>query len=181
MVSKINESQIASSGRPVRPEGHPDLFWYRPDWAIIVGKNADYSFQGFEYLNSGVPLSRVPLSGSLLAGVFNPNEEATATIAKADAISAALNAQVIADAATAKKDAETAAANAAAAAKIIAEAFAPRPDVPEISDIQIISNEKYFDEIGKERAKIVLKVKNSSKIKEDVTGVDARIYQPKGI
>jgi hypothetical protein len=25
-------------GRPVRPDGHPDLFWYRPDYAIKRGE-----------------------------------------------------------------------------------------------------------------------------------------------
>lgn len=56
-----------------------------------------------------------------------------------------------------------------------------RPDVPELSDIEVVLNTTYFDEVQKERGKIVLKVRNSAKNKSDVSGVDARIYQPKGI
>jgi hypothetical protein len=180
-MQKINEYQIVSSGRPVRPEGHPDLFWYRPGYAIIVG-------QANSYLYSGTPLPNIPLSGSLISGAFNPafsaiptaKEEAAATDTALKKISDALQTQIAADKAQAEKDTVVMAANAATASAIAAEAFKPRPDVPQLSDISIISNEKYFDEIGKERAKIVLKIKNSSRLKEDISGVDARIYQPRG-
>jgi hypothetical protein len=52
--------------------------------------------------------------------------------------------------------------------------------VPQLSDIQVIENTTYVDEAGKTRAKVVLKIKNSSKKKEDTKGIDARIYQPRG-
>lgn len=55
-------------------------------------------------------------------------------------------------------------------------------DVPQLSDIESVTFTKYFDPVTKvEKAKAVIKIRNSSKTKENVAGVDARIYQPRGI
>lgn len=51
-------------------------------------------------------------------------------------------------------------------------------DVPDLSEITILSNTTYFNEANVQKAKIVLKIKNKSKKKEDTKGVDARIYYP---
>ena len=128
MVKKINEDQISSSGRPVLPAGHPDLYWYLPGYAIVKGELESQSIKksGSSANGSG---SLNPLPG----GPENPVDETR-----------------------------------------------PIVDTPQLSDISIVSNVKYFDEIGKERAKIVLKIKNSSLNKANVSGVDARIYQPEG-
>lgn len=54
-------------------------------------------------------------------------------------------------------------------------------DVPNLSDIESVTYTKYFDPVTKvEKAKAVIKIRNSSKNKENVAGVDARIYQPRG-
>lgn len=130
MVKKINEDQISSSGRPVLPAGHPDLFWYLPGYAIVKGELESQSLvrTGSSSGASGAEL------GNPLPGEPDPNQETQRPIV----------------------------------------------DIPQLSDISIVSNTKYFDEIGKERAKIVLKVKNSSLYKANVSGVDARIYRPEG-
>lgn len=128
MVKKINEDEISSSGRPVLPAGHPDLYWYLPGYAVVKGE-----------LESGIVTKSgfaVGGGGSSLPG--DPGEEDPT------------------------------------------DPDRPIADIPQLSDISIESNTKYFDEIGKERAKIVLKVKNSSINKSSVAGVDARIYQPEG-
>lgn len=53
------------------------------------------------------------------------------------------------------------------------------PDVPDLSDIELVKNEKYWDTAKKqERARLVIKVKNNSKYKTEVVGIDARIYNP---
>lgn len=119
-MAKINEPEINSSGRPVRPAGHPDLFWYRPGYAVIEGTAGEYSF-----------------TGNLLAPITSSN--------------------------------------------FGGDLFVDPKDVPQLSDIQIIENTTYGDEAGKTRAKIVLKIKNSSKLKDNTKGVDARIYQPRGV
>jgi hypothetical protein len=125
----------------------------------------------------------------LISASFNPKTsipsaaiiaDSSATDKAVNKIAEALAAQAVIDKAQAEKDEAVMAANAATAAAIAAEAFKARPDVPELSDISIISNEKYFDEIGKERAKIIIKVKNSGKNKTSIVGVDARMYQPRG-
>ncbi len=55
-------------------------------------------------------------------------------------------------------------------------------DVPQLSDIENVEYTKYFDPVSKiEKAKVVIKIRNSSKNKENVAGVDARLYQPRGI
>lgn len=130
MTKKINESDITSPGRPVRPAGHKDLFWYKPGYAIIKGAEDSNS--------SRLIGSR---GGSGASSIVGPGGGGT------------LDPGVL-----------------------------PKPiaDTPQLSDISIVSNTKYFDEIGKERAKIVLKIKNSSLNKQNIAGVDARIYQPKG-
>jgi hypothetical protein len=54
-----------------------------------------------------------------------------------------------------------------------------RPDVPDISDIEIVKNEKYWDAAKKqERGRLVIKVINRSNKKDEVVGIDARIYNP---
>ena len=54
-------------------------------------------------------------------------------------------------------------------------------DVPQLSDIEDIQYIKYFDPVSKiEKLKVVIKIRNASKNKKDVDGVDARIYQPRG-
>lgn len=55
-------------------------------------------------------------------------------------------------------------------------------DVPELSDIENVEYTKYFDPVSKiEKAKVIIKIRNSSKNKNNVAGVDARIYQPRGL
>lgn len=52
-------------------------------------------------------------------------------------------------------------------------------DVPDLTDIEIYKNEKYWDSAKKqERARLVIKVKNNSKYRTEVIGIDARIYNP---
>lgn len=54
-------------------------------------------------------------------------------------------------------------------------------DVPQLSDIEDVQYTKYFDPVTKvEKAKAVIKIRNSSKNKKNIAGVDARIYQPRG-
>ena len=53
------------------------------------------------------------------------------------------------------------------------------PDVPNLTDIQLFSSTKYYDPVTKvEKAKLVIKVTNTSKDKSNIGGVDARIYNP---
>lgn len=118
-MAKINESEITSSGRPVRPAGHPDLFWYRPEYAIVEGSVGEYRFTG---------IATPALTGSDFGTTLFVNPK----------------------------------------------------DVPQPSDIFLVENTTYADEAGKTRGKIILKIKNSSKKKEDTKGVDARVYQPRG-
>ncbi len=55
-------------------------------------------------------------------------------------------------------------------------------DVPELSDIEDVQYVPYFDPVSKiEKLKIIIKIRNSSKNKNNVAGVDARIYQPRGL
>lgn len=54
-------------------------------------------------------------------------------------------------------------------------------DAPDLSDIENVEYVKYFDPVSKiEKLKVIVKVRNSSSNSEDVIGVDARIYQPRG-
>lgn len=54
-------------------------------------------------------------------------------------------------------------------------------DVPQLTDIEDVIFTKYFDPVSKiEKAKAVIKIRNSSKNKEKIAGVDARLYQPRG-
>jgi len=49
-------------------------------------------------------------------------------------------------------------------------------DRPELSDIENVQKIKYFDPVSKiEKTKLIIKVRNSSKNKSNVIGVDARI------
>jgi len=53
------------------------------------------------------------------------------------------------------------------------------PDVPNLTDIELVSSTKYYDPVTKvEKAKLVIKVTNTSKDKANIEGVDARIYNP---
>lgn len=62
---------------------------------------------------------------------------------------------------------------------VVAGQTQEKPDVPDLTDIEIFSSSKYYDPVTKvEKAKIVIKVMNSSKNKDTVEGVDARIYNP---
>ena len=54
------------------------------------------------------------------------------------------------------------------------------PDVPSLSDIESIIYEEYADANGVAKYKAVIKIRNSSKNKLNVLGVDARIYNPNG-
>jgi hypothetical protein len=52
-------------------------------------------------------------------------------------------------------------------------------DVPDLTDIELFSSTKYYDPVTKvEKAKIVIKVTNTSKDKTNIEGVDARVYNP---
>ena len=52
-------------------------------------------------------------------------------------------------------------------------------DVPELTDIENISYEQYYDPISKlAKYKATIKIRNSSKNPNSVAGVDARIYNP---
>lgn len=49
-------------------------------------------------------------------------------------------------------------------------------DVPQLSDIESVTPTKYFDPVTKvEKVKVVIKIRNSSKNKNNIAGVDARI------
>jgi len=53
------------------------------------------------------------------------------------------------------------------------------PDVPNLTDIELVSSTKYYDPVTKvEKAKLVIKITNTSKDKANIEGVDARIYNP---
>ena len=52
-------------------------------------------------------------------------------------------------------------------------------DVPSLSDILNVTIVKYYDSVTKlPKARAIIKIRNSSKNAADVTGVDARIYDP---
>jgi len=52
-------------------------------------------------------------------------------------------------------------------------------DVPQLTDIESVIFEQYYDSISKlVKYKAVLKIRNSSKSPNNVAGVDARIYNP---
>lgn len=137
-MAKISESEIVSNGKPVRPAGHPDLFWYDPSKPIVVGEESEYRATGVRSISGS------GLSGSLLSGAISPDE----TI----------------------KDAE----------EIIKNAITSS-DVPQLVDIEDVQYIKYYDPVTKvEKAKAIIKIRNSSKNKKNVVGVDARIYQPRG-
>lgn len=54
-------------------------------------------------------------------------------------------------------------------------------DVPSLTDIESVVKTKYFDPVTKvEKAKIVIKIRNSSKNKNNIAGVDARIKPKEG-
>lgn len=52
-------------------------------------------------------------------------------------------------------------------------------DVPDLTDIESITYEQYYDTVTKgAKVKAILKIRNSSIRGTDVVGVDARIYNP---
>ena len=52
-------------------------------------------------------------------------------------------------------------------------------DVPQLTDIESVTFTKYYDAVTKEeKVKAVLKIRNSSNNKNNVAGVDARVYNP---
>lgn len=52
-------------------------------------------------------------------------------------------------------------------------------DAPQLTDIESVSFEQYYDPISKlAKYKAVLKIRNSNKNPNSVAGVDARIYNP---
>lgn len=53
-----------------------------------------------------------------------------------------------------------------------------RSDTPDLSDIESIVVTQYKDTLGNQKAKAVIKVRNSFSFPENVVGVDARIYNP---
>lgn len=53
-----------------------------------------------------------------------------------------------------------------------------RSDTPDLSDIESIVVTQYKDALGNQKAKAVIKVRNSFSFPENVVGVDARIYNP---
>lgn len=53
-----------------------------------------------------------------------------------------------------------------------------RADVPSLSDIESITYEEYPDSTGVMKYRAVLKIRNSSLNKDNVAGIDARIYNP---
>ncbi len=134
-MAKISNLDIATSGKLVRPAGHPDLIWLDPSQVIIVGEESEYRATG----------SRVPSASFLFSGShFAPD--------KAAIISTNTS-------------------------KVVSESS----DVPQLSDIEDVQYTKYFDPVTKvEKAKAVIKIRNSSKNKKNIAGVDARIYQPRG-
>jgi len=135
-MAKISESEIVSSGKPVRPAGHIDLFWYDPSKPIVVGEESEYRATG---VKSAFGSS---LSGSLLSAAISP-------------------------------------AKAIDPSKIVTPIVTR--DVPQLSDIESVQYVKYYDPVTKvEKAKAIIKIRNSSIDKKNVVGVDARIYRPEG-
>jgi hypothetical protein len=55
------------------------------------------------------------------------------------------------------------------------EDFPEAKDTVQLTDIESISYEQYLLEDGSKKVRAILKIRNSSKTKEDVIGVDARI------
>lgn len=51
-------------------------------------------------------------------------------------------------------------------------------DIPSLSDIESITYEEYPDSTGVMKYRAVLKIRNSSLNKDNVAGIDARIYNP---
>ena len=52
-------------------------------------------------------------------------------------------------------------------------------DIPQLTDIENVTYVQYFDAFNSIRIKAIVKIRNSSKVKENVIGVDAR-NEPKG-
>ena len=52
-------------------------------------------------------------------------------------------------------------------------------DVPQLTDIESVNYEQYYDTVSKlAKIKVTLKIRNSNKNPNNVAGVDARIYNP---
>ena len=54
-------------------------------------------------------------------------------------------------------------------------------DVPSLSDIESITYEEYPDATGVMKYRAVLKIRNSSLNKDNIAGIDARIYNPNSV
>lgn len=64
-------------------------------------------------------------------------------------------------------------------ATVVGSVGAKIQDVPQLTDIESVTFTKYYDIVTKEeKVKAVLKIRNSSNNKNNVAGVDARIYNP---
>ena len=54
-----------------------------------------------------------------------------------------------------------------------------KPDTVDLTDIESITYEQYYDSVSKLiKYKAIIKIRNSSVNKTDIQGVDARIYNP---
>jgi len=53
-------------------------------------------------------------------------------------------------------------------------------DTPDLSDIESVVFSKYYDAANVLKVKAVIKIKNTSRQKANVIGIDARIYNPEG-
>lgn len=51
-------------------------------------------------------------------------------------------------------------------------------DIPDLSDIESITYQQYYDSSKRARVKAIIKIRNSSLKGKEVEGVDARIYDP---
>lgn len=51
-------------------------------------------------------------------------------------------------------------------------------DIPDLSSIEDIKYEQYYDSLKRVRVKAIIKIRNSSIAGKEVEGVDARIYDP---
>ena len=51
-------------------------------------------------------------------------------------------------------------------------------DIPDLSDIESITYQQYYDSSKRARIKAIIKIRNSSLKENEVEGVDARIYDP---
>jgi hypothetical protein len=66
-----------------------------------------------------------------------------------------------------------------AATEINLQNLVEQLDLVDLTDIENVSYEQYYDQVSKlVKYKVVIKVRNSSSKKNNVSGVDARVYNP---